>query len=258
MGITRRLFALLLCLTLILCSLSSCDVIDRLQGGTKRDADKYEAEVRVVFATNDEKMSAAVNAMSSSATIKADGENMYVLTTAESGDTTLTETYTVLDGKLYHLLSVQSGAYYADKREKADFSDTDTYMLLSEIGTGADIDITDFETSRESEGADDKKTYTCSDITDQAIEGLHASLSDDFAPLGATVNIKDVTFILETEGDLEMKTTLSCDLEISMNGESYEITMRTYTTYDYDVNPEISAPSDADTYKEASYKDILG
>ncbi len=258
MSIKGKLFALLLCLTLLCGSLASCDILDRLQGGSKRDADKYKAEVRVVFATNDEKMSDAVNAMSSSATIKADGENMSVLTTAQSGDTTLTETYTVLDGMLYHFLSVQSGAYYADKREKAELSDTDTYMLLSEIGIGADIDITDFETSRESEGADGKKTYNCSDITDQAREGLHASLSDDFAPLAATVNIKDVTFILETEGELEMKTTLSCDLEIIMNGESYEITMRTYTTYDYDVRPEISAPSDADAYKEVYYKDILG
>lgn len=257
MSIKGKLFALLLCLTLLCGSLASCDILDRLQGGNKRDSDKYEAEIRVVFATNDEKMSAAVNAMNSSATIKADGENMSVVTTAESDDTTLTETYTVLDGKLYHLLTVQSGAYYADKREKADFNDTDTYMLLSEIGIGADIDITDFETSRESDGADDKKTYTCSDIIDQAREGLHASLSADFAPLGATVNIKDVTFILESEGDLEMKTTLSCDLEIIMNGESYEITMRTYTTYNYDVNPEIFAPSDVDAYKEVSYKDIL-
>lgn len=258
MGIKGKFFALLLCLTLICGSLASCDVLDRLQSGTKRDADKYEAEVRVVFATNDEKLSDAVNAMNSSATIKADGENMSVVTTAKSNDTTVTETYTVLDGRLYHFLSVQSGTYYADKREQADFSDTDTYMLLSEIGTGADIDITDFETSRESDGANEKKTYTCSDITDQAREGLHASISDKFAPLGATVNIKDVTFILEVEGDLEMKTTLSCDLEIIMSGNSYEITMRTYTTYDYDANPEISAPSNSDTYKEVSYKDILG
>lgn len=256
MSTLKKLLAILVCLVVVCGCLGSCDVIEGL-GGSKREADRYEASVRIVFATNDDKMKAAVDAMSSSAVIKADGDSIFVETTAESDDTVVSESFTAVDGYLYHYLSLQSGIYSAERREVAAFTDTDSYFLLSEIGAGADIDITDFKSCDASE-LNGKTTYDCQDITSEAREGLYATLSEDFSALGATVDIKDVYFILETEGDLEMKSTLSCNFIITMNGESYEITMRTYTEYDYDKEIEITVPSDADAYKEVSYKEIIG
>ncbi len=250
MSIFKRLFALLLCITVICGCLASC-------GGNKPRADKYEASVRVAFATDDNKMKLAVGTMNSSSVIKADGDNISVVSSAEGGESSATHSYTLVGGTLYHLLSVQVGDNSVTRREKAEFSETYSYILLSDIGAGADIDRGDFGTVTESE-YEGKDIYTCSDIIDDAKAGLLKSLSKKFAVIGASVEITNVSYILHSKDGLAVKETLSCDLEIALDGEIYKVTMRAYTDYDYEAEINITAPSDAGTYKEVSYEEIVG
>ena len=97
MSTFKRLVCLLICIILTFGCLSSCNETDDPtgDGGTggdggeiQLDPRKYEAGVRVVFATNDDKMKDAVDNMSSSSVILADGDNLCVSTSATPLPTT--------------------------------------------------------------------------------------------------------------------------------------------------------------------------
>jgi len=265
MSTFKRLVCLLICIILTFGCLASCNETDDPtgDGGTggdggeiQLDPRKYEAGVRVVFATNDDKMKDAVDNMSSSSVILADGDNLCVSTSAKTDSTSLDEKYTLIDGTLYHFISIASGEYTIQLKEKAEFTEVDRIVVLADAGTGAHIGISDFATC-DTKGADGKYTYTCSDIKDDAKKSLEGILSDSFSSLDATVSISSVSFILEADGDFELNSVLSCNLQISMDGQIYEVTMRTYTDYDYEAEVNIEAPADADAYKDVPYEEII-
>lgn len=250
-----KLGCLVICLTLLMGSLASCDLLEQYLNQSV-DPDKYVAKVRIVFATNDEKMMDAVASMSSTATINADGDNISVQTSAEIGNSSVRNTYTVVDEMLYHKLLIISDAFSAESLKCAAFGDQDKEYVLSKIGVKADVGLEDFDSSEmySDSGID---TYECSDITDEAREGLEDIIADDFDSLGASVNIKDVYYIVEMKGNLEVGNTLSCSFEISLNGKVYEVTMHIYTDYDYTANPKISVPENFDDYTEVSLDEII-
>ncbi len=251
----NKLICLLVCLAISLGCFASCDILEAL-GSAEINPNKYEAKVRIVFATNDDKMKPAVDAMNSSSVIRADGENIVVITEASGKDTSLTDTYSLYEGTLYHWLLIASDIYSAETKEKAELDEIDKALLLNNVGPCANVDVSDFNSCEES-GADGLYTYTCTEITDEGKESLLEILTPKFDTIGATVRIVDVSYILETKNDIELSSTLSCSFEITLGGEAYEITMRTYTDYDYTAKVNIEAPADAEGYTEVSYEEII-
>lgn len=251
----NKLVCLICCLAIALGCLASCDIIDGL-GNAEINPNKYEASVRIVFATDDDKMKDAVDSLSSSSVILSDGENVSVLTTAGSDDARVTDSYRLFDGTLYHSLEIVYGDYSAESLEKAELNEIDKALLLNNVGPSADVDVTDFNTVEEN-GADGIYTYTCTDITDEARASLLEILASDFDSIGAEVRLTDVTYVLDTKNDIEIGSTLSCSLEITVDGATYLVTMRTYTEYDYSARVNITAPENADDYTSVSYEEII-
>lgn len=276
----NKLLALLLALIFSLGSLASCEQLgiggqlpvnpdgengensgNEENGGNSDiqiDPDRYVANVSIRFATNDDKMKTAVDAMASSAVINVDKENISVNTVSALNDTSIVNNYSLVGGVLYRGLLVSSGEYAASSYKKADVSDLSANKLLSDLGTGANIGISDFDIHDMSKSSGGY-TYTCSDITDDARASLCGIVSSRFSSVNsATVTLEAVEYILETIGELNESSILSCHFTIVMNGVSYAITMRIYTEYDYTANPSISAPADADDYLQVDYSEVVG
>ena len=236
-----KLSCLIICLALLFGTLTSCDVINGLLNnqGAKADPDKYTASVRIAFATNDDKMKAAVDAMSSSAVIMSDGSNLYVNTIAQTGGASVENTYTLVDGMLFHSLSISSGEITAMQKERSFADEFALEDILNKAGAAAGIDSSDFETvDSYTEGGLD--VSSCSGATDEIKNDIEKLLSPRFAALGAEVKVEDVYLTLEKNGELIVSSVLSVSFKINMDGKVYEITMRTYTDYDYTAEVEIS------------------
>lgn len=254
-----KLSCLIICLALLFGTLTSCDVINGLLNnqGAKADPDKYTASVRIAFATNDDKMKAAVDAMSSSAVIMSDGSNLYVNTIAQTGGASVENTYTLVDGMLFHSLSISSGEITAMQKERSFADEFAIEDILNKSGAASGIDSSDFETVESyTEGGLD--VSACSGATNEIKNDIEKLLSPRFAALGAEVKVEDVYLTLEMDGELIVSSVLSVSFKINMDGKVYEITMRTYTDYDYTAEVEISTPDDFGSYEDVSYGDIIG
>ena len=256
---TIRIISLLLALLLCIGCFAACKP-DPDNGNNSVDeipqSDNYVANVQVKFATNDNKMKAAVDAMASNATINVWGDNFNVYTTSKVNDNTATNSYTLVDGMLYYSSSLSLGEHTVSENKKAEFTAADREQVISNLASTAKIDIGDFYVVDMTQNGN-KSTYVCSDAFDEAKADVAAIVADRFAAIGATVAVGGIEYHLETEGERNLSSILSCDYIITLGGVDYEITMRLYTTYNYDTPTEVSAPENADSYVSVPYGEIV-
>lgn len=250
---TNKILALLLALALSLSVLASCELIS---GNNQKDT--YTANITITFLSNDAKMSAAIDAMSSSATLKVNGGDLSLKTSASTDSASVTNNYVYIDGVMYHHTGVTVGEKSVETYKMASVSELELDELLSKAGAGADIGIGDFE-AQEITGTNGNYTYTCTEMNSEAKTSLCDIIGGGLKGIGATVTIQDADYVLETENGRNKCYTLTCHLLINMGGTDYEVTMRTKCEYDYSAKVNIFAPvEDIDKYVEVSYKDIMG
>ena len=256
---TIRIISLLLALVICIGCFAACDK----NGGNGDNvveevpqSDNYVADVQIKFATNDDKMKAAVDAMSSNATINVNGDNFDVYTSSKVNDNTATNKYTLVDGMLYYSASLSLGEHTVSENKKAEFAGADKEELIADITSTVRIDAGDFYVVDMTQNGD-KVTYICSDAFEEAKADVASLVADRFAAIGATVAVSGIEYHLETEGERNVSSILSCDYVITLGGVDYEITMRLYTTYDYDATVAVCAPENADGYVSVPYSEII-
>ena len=253
----NKLTALLISLVIILGCLASCDNTAGTEDPEDLQTDNYVATVQIKLATDDNKMKAAVDAMSSSSVINVSGDNLSIHTVSDANETKLDNSYTLIDGILYHSLVINVGEYTVAETKKAEFTAENKDKLIYDVGAGASIGVEDFYNVEASKFGD-AYTYVCSDAFDELKESLVDLVSSRFESIGATVYIDNVDYQLESLNGRSSSSVLSCSYVIAMDGESYEITMRLYTSYDYDSEPQISLPENSDSFTLVSYEEIVG
>ena len=122
---------------------------------------------------------------------------------------------------------------FSPKEKERSFADELAIEdILNKAGAASGIDSSDFETVESyTEGGLD--VSSCSGATNEIKNDIEKLLSPRFAALGAEVKVEDVYLTLEMNGELTVSSVLSVSFKINMDGKVYEITMRTYTDYDY-------------------------
>ena len=253
MKLSNKLMAMLLSFVLVVSMLASCEdpVEQPLQ------TDNYIANVEIKFATNDDAMKAAVDAMNSSkSTVYVSGDEMRIETLASLNDIMLADNYIFFLGNLYHEQKLTVGEDTMANYEMASVGEADREKLLADIGAGASIDVEDFEISNK-EGQDGNISYNCKNIKADARESLQAIYASNFSAFKATVELSGAEFRLETENGRDKSSILSCHFVINMDGQTYEITMHITTTYDYDTVFGISAPVNVDEYVKVNYDEMF-
>ena len=135
-------------------------------------------------------------------------------------------------------------------------SDSDRDALLSKIGPGASIGVSDFlKFDVKSEG--NYKTYTCTKINSSSGESLCNVFAAKLKDVGATAKLDSAEYTLVLLGEANSSSTLSCSFTVTLDGEDYNVTMVMSCAYDYkDVS--ITAPENADKYTDAALGDIVG
>ena len=257
MSTINKLIALLACVTLILGCLVSClgDTPD--VGGEEPQSDKYVANIRIKYATNDAKMKAAIDALSTTSTLTVVGETLKLVTTASVDDISAQNEYIYIDEVLYQSRSVKISDKSVTVLERATIGAEQRDSLISKAGPGAGISIGDF-LNFEINTYDDITEYVCSDMLDDSKESLRQIIAESFEGMGAIVMIDSASYRVEIKNDRNQSSVLSCNLVINMDGVDYEVTMHLYYDYDYDAEISISVPENADAYTEVSADEIIG
>ncbi len=253
MKIFTKITAFALSLVLALGCLASCDG----QTAEPNTPDtSYVANIKIKYATNDSKMDEAVSGISSSSVLSVDGNRAQVITESFSGDATLSESYVLDDGKLYHTTKLALGEMELSENEVASVDDVDTALIITDIGVGADITVSDFyETEMEKSG--NITSYTCSDITEESAESIENIFGKSFENTGALVTLEGAEYYMEKSGDQLMYSILSCHFSVVLDGEIYKVTMHIEATYDYEAEPVIDVPDNTSDFSEVSYSDII-
>lgn len=250
----KKTLALLLSVMLLVGTLASCDMIPT-GGQDDVDTSSYTARVNIKFATDDDKMKSAVDAMSASSVIKVSGDDISVSTTSTTGLATVSEEYILVSDMLYYGLSVSVGDVSSAEYKRAPFGESRRLELISATFGGAQIDNGSFSEVIVMDGQNGTG-YTCSGISDGAREYLEGVMNDKLGGL-ATVRIDDAYLDLETKGTATVSSVLSCNYVITMGGVEYTVTMRLYTEYDYECETVVSAPGDTGKYVSVSSEEIL-
>ncbi len=264
MNLTTKLLALLTCLFIICGCFASCENTGGATGGNtgnngdETSGDSYVATIKTVYATQDFKMKGVVASMGSPiTTVSVDGGNIKVESSSSLEDIYSKTGYTYKDGMLYYFSELTAGELSTSSYKKAVMFDTDADTLLSKVGSGASIDVDDFKT-QEKQTSGNLTVYTCTDISDEAKEGLRSTFAAKFEGLGAMVRVADVSLYSEVTDGLTDSATISCNFVISMDGEDYGITMHLQYSYDYDAEINISSPENAGEYILTELDQILG
>ena len=265
MKFQTKLLSLALALVMTVCCLASCNLGgnnningDGGSGDVSIDTDVYICDVEIKFATADDKMKEAAYAMSSSSKILSDGKNLLINTQAATGDISVKDIYTLYDGILYRETLVSVGDIAASECLVSNGESLTKDELLNKLDKSSNVGLADFYTI-ESEDTPTGTIFYCSEMLDEAKERLTQVYASEFSVLGdAIVILKDAELQIESHLNTTTNSILSCHFEIILGGESYEITMHTYKTYNYSVLVQFGAPMDAESYKPTSLKDIIG
>lgn len=260
MSIKTKIAAILICIVMVCGTLVSCDIIGQGNNGNNQNlqTDKYTLTVTTQFATNDEKMKSAINALgAANYVINVDGDDLQLENSTELQGASVDNSYIYVDGTLYHAQTVSVGDKQLSSYEKSIMTVEEREALVSNLGTGASIGIGDFlDQQMNTFGA--TTTYICSEMDEESKASLSEIYEKKFAAIGAEVIIDSASYQLEVLNGRNHKSVLSCDFVIILDGEEYKLTVHTYYTYDYDAEFSISAPENADRYTETSTEDIIG
>ena len=264
MSALNKLIALIVCVVMLCMCLVSCDEIlgNNQAGGQGGDvelqSDNYVANIRIKYATNDDKMKAAIDAMGTpDTTLTVMGDNLKLESKATLNSISVDNEYVYVGGVLYYANTLTVADKSITSLKKAEMDETQIDSVISKAGTGATVDLGDFIT-HEMTTSGDVTTFTCTEMDEESKASLADIFASKFEGLGAIVRLVDVTYILEVKNDRNQSSTLSCDFVIDMEGESYEITMHLYCDYDYDAEISITAPDNVDAYTDATVDAILG
>ena len=250
MKIFNKSAALTLVLIMAFTCFASCGLFDSVES--------YKATVKTSFTSNDAAMAEAIASLEKSeVTLYAYGDNLMVVSGTELGDIKLDKTYTVYDGVLYNNTTLNAEGKTVTKKEKAPFDKEKQDELLLKVGASASLDTDDFNNVTES-AAGKATAYTCSGIKDDAKESLLSIFAAKFASLNAGVSMLDAEYYVEKQDGKAVNYILNARFIITINSETYGVNMTIECDYDYDADVNISAPTGADAYTEATYEDIIG
>lgn len=255
----NRALAMLLILVLSLSTLAACNIGgDTNDGEENLQTDTYVANIKMSFSTTDEKMKDAVDAMQDlTAKLSVDKKKFKLESTTLSGDITIRQSYIFVASQLYHSIRITAEDGETTNLSKAVISNTDRADLVSSLGAGANIGLSDFKTHDVNKNGKET-TYTCSSMFDESKESLSSIMSERFAGIGATVSVESASYTLKRISGRDSESTFVCNYLISLNGESYRVTLTTTYTYDYTADVNISAPANADEYTDVPYTEIIG
>ena len=240
----RKLICVAIIFALALSTLCSC-------GGTEVSADEliataeealksesYSVNMRVLYSSENEELKTAIGAFNDpTAKVLVDKENFSIETTTAKSGVAEKQTYTLVDGKLY---SAYEYSGYKTVNE-LPYDEATVAELKTALGEGANISVNDFKTATV-ETEKNATVITCTEVKDEALNSLIASIQQQLDKHFIVVTIKDVTLTVQLVDGKYDSTSLECIYHLTTESDVYVLNMTLNAKFNYG-EVEISVPT---------------
>ena len=253
----KKAFALLICLSVVVMALASCNLIGSgdpretvlaAEEKTSETPHKRVITIGVIPADGGEE-----DALSSKVELTVSGDAFKLRSVADIGDIQIKKTYVYVGGIIYLETSASVSDGSVDPvilKQKAPLSYESAQELVDRLGVGCSIGADDFNSVEGSFGT----AYFSGMKVDSQIS-LNGIIDSYLAMSGKGGTLKGVSYLVATSGGLVVSEILNCSYVISDGGEAAIVCA---TTYDYESVGEVVAPEDADQYADVQSGDIIG
>lgn len=253
----KKLLSVLLLCAMLTCLFASCDLGNAARVIAKADQALQEAPYTVTmsmdFTCEDETLNQIFDALSMEIPVTVDGENLSMkMSTEVMGMTTAME-ITVVDKVLYYNATILNQSM----KMKASLSEEDYKAFIEDNNSEMPVDSASFETVT-METVDGKKVITCTGITNDGLTAMNQLLSDTLTALGAESTVSDLSFVMTVADGKYESMALTATYSVTVSGKTHTVSLSMNAKYSYENVSAIVAPSDADSYKDVSYGEIMG
>lgn len=253
----KRILSVLLALSLLVCLFASCDTLTAAAAMTKAEKAlediPYTVTVSMDFACEDEKLNAVFDALSLELPITVDGDSLHLDMSTEVMGFKTGITMTVVDKVLYANTTVMNQSV----KLKATLTEEDYKEFLKDNNTDMPVTADNFD-SLTLEVKDGKQIITCTGITTEGLTAMNDLLSDSLTAMGAEAAAGDLTMVATISDGLFESMALTATYTVTAGGETHTVSLTMNAKYTYEGIQPITAPADADSYKDVSFDEIVG
>ena len=253
----KRFLSVLLLLSMLTCVFASCDTLSATVAMAKAETALEDAPYTVTmsmdFDCEDATLNTVFDALTLEFPVTVDGENIHMDMSTEVMGFKAGVTMTVVDRVLYSNTSVLNQSV----KVKATLSDEDYEEFVASNNTDMPVTAENFE-SLTLEVVDGKQVITCTGITSEGLTAMNDLLSESLTALGAEAAVGDLTMVATIADGRFEAMSLTATYTVTVKGESHAVSMTMNAKYAYEGVHPITAPADADSYKDVSYGEIIG
>ncbi len=256
----KKIISVLLLIAMVAmsaCMFASCEAVTAAAAIEKADKalteSPYTVTVSMDFDCDNAQLNAVFDAMSMEIPVTVDGENMAMNMSTETMGMTMGVKMVVVDKVLYYDMSLMG----QNMKMKATLNEEQYKDFVQENGAEMPIDSTSFETLT-LETVDGKQVVTCSGITTEGTAELNKLLADSLTAMGAEAAVGDLSYVLTIADGKYESMALTVSYSITVEGQTYNVSMTMNAKYSYAEVAPITAPADADKYTEVNFDQIMG
>ena len=241
----KRFLSILLLLSLLVCAFASCDTLTAAAAIAKAEKaleeKPYTVTMSMDFDCEDKNLNTVFDALSLEFPVTVDGENLHMDMTTEvmgfkAGNTTVMNQSVKL---------------------KATLTEENYEEFIKDNNTELPVTTENFETLS-MEVKDGKQIVTCSGITTEGLTAMNDLLSDTLTAMGAEAAVEDLTMVATISDGLFESMALTATYTVTAGGETHTVSLTMNAKYTYEGIQPITAPADADSYKDVSFDEIVG
>ena len=252
----KRILTLLLALTLICCMLASCaatpeQIIEKADAALAEAP--YKMTVKMDFQCDNKIVNEIFSAMNLEIPVIIDGDNLSMDMSMTVMEYSTTAKMTVVDKVMYYDIEMMGQSF----KMKATMNDEEYQEFLEENNTQMMLTPDNFENLK-IEAKDGKQYISCTGINSDGLDELEDAIDGALNSIGGKATIDNVSFVLVLNDGKYESMDMSCTYTVSANNESFTVTLNVGTDFSYDNVASITAPADADKYKDADFGDLFG
>lgn len=253
----KRFLSILLMLSLLVCAFASCDTLTAAAAIAKAEKalveKPYTVTMSMDFDCEDKNLNTVFDALSLEFPVTVDGENLHMDMSTEVMGFKAGITMTVVDKVLYSNTTVMNQSV----KLKATLTEENYEAFIKDNNTELPVTTENFETLS-MEVKDGKQIVTCSGITTEGLTAMNDLLSDSLTAMGAEAAVGDLTMVATISDGLFESMALTATYSVTAGGETHTVSLTMNAKYTYENIQPITAPTDADSYKDVSFDEIVG
>lgn len=213
----------------------------------------YTMTMSMDFDCDNAELSAVFDAMSMEIPITMDGDKLAMNMDMDYMGMQMAINMTVVEKVLYYDMSVAGQS----TKMKCTLDDEQFQEFLGANNAQMPVSPSEFG-EMTMEEKDGKQIITCTGLSEAGRKQMNDLMGESLGEAGGEMSIGDLSYIVTVKDGKYDSMALTCSYVMSIEGQSFTVTMSMNATYKYEGVAAISAPADADQYQNVNYSDLMG